>query len=275
MPELPEVETIKRSLEPKLTGRRIERIEILLEKAFRGHGLDNPAAEAEGRLVQRLSRRGKYLIFHLDRRLVLVAHLRMTGRLLYVPADLPRDKHTRIVFTLDNQYELRFSDLRKFGYVIVVRERDLSSLSGLSSLGPEPLPGGLTAEEFGRILDGSGRPLKSLLLDQTKVAGVGNIYADEALFAAGINPNRAAGSLSQAEVDRLHRALSEVLQAGIKHRGTTVSDYVDGEGQAGDFQNLLQVYRRTGQPCPRCGTIIERCKIAGRSSHFCPRCQPE
>jgi len=274
MPELPEVETIRRSLEPKLVGRHITGIELLFAGALKGYRIDDPSQRVLGKRVERLSRRGKYLLFHLSDNLAMVAHLRMTGRLLYVPPHLLTDKHTRVVFSLDNDYQLRFNDQRKFGYLIVVAEDDLGSLPGLRDLGAEPLTQEMNPAHLAQLLAGSGRPIKSFLLDQTRLAGVGNIYADEALFEARIHPLRPANSLTAPEVNSLYRAIVTVLQGGIAHRGTTVRDYVDGEGGAGEFQNLLKVYRKTGQPCPNCGMPIQRNRISGRSSHFCPGCQP-
>jgi formamidopyrimidine-DNA glycosylase len=272
MPELPEVETIRRDLLPLLKGRTFTDV-WLSPEAPRLVQAPLPADLARllpGRRIEDISRRGKFLVFHLSGGLYLVVHLRMTGALLHRPAGAPPDRYVRAVLSLDDGSELRFSDLRKFGALWLVP--DLSIVLG--RLGPEPLDGGLTPSLLRELTARRRAPIKSLLLDQRALAGLGNIYADEALFAAGLHPQRPASGLSDSEVERLHEAIGRVLTEALADRGASFSDYVDASGQEGRHQFRVQVFRRTGQPCYVCGREIARVKVAGRSSHFCPRCQP-
>jgi formamidopyrimidine-DNA glycosylase len=286
MPELPEVETIRSDLLLALPGRSFTHIWVSPEAprlvqavpagppAGRTGRQAPPAADfvrlLAGRRIEDISRRGKYLVFHLSGGLHLVVHLRMTGALLHRPSDAPPDRYVRAVLSLDDGSELRFSDLRKFGAFWLVP--DLSGVLG--RLGPEPLDSGLTPSLLRELTSRRRAPVKSLLLDQRALAGLGNIYADEALFAAGLHPQRPASSLSDAEVERLHDAIRQVLLAALENRGASFSDYVDASGREGRHQLRVQVFRRTGRPCYVCGREIERVKLAGRSTHFCPKCQP-
>jgi len=273
MPELPEVETIRRDLLPILRGRAFTSFWVSPD-ALRLVLSPSPADLARllpGKRIEDVSRRGKFLVFHLSDGLYLLVHLRMTGALLHRPAGAPPDRYVRAILSLDDGSELRFSDLRKFGAFWLVT--DLSPVLG--RLGPEPLEGGLTPSLLRELTARRRAPIKSLLLDQRALAGLGNIYADEALFAAGLHPQRPASSLSESEVKRLHGAIRRVLAAALDDRGASFSDYVDASGREGRHQLRVQVFRRTGQPCYVCGREIARVKVAGRSSHFCPRCQPE
>ena len=272
MPELPEVETIRRDLLPLLRGRAFARVWVAPD-ASRLVQAASPAdfsRRLSGRCIEDLSRRGKYLVFHLSGGLYLVVHLRMTGALLHRRAGSPPDRYVRAVLTLDDGSELRFSDLRKFGAMWLVPDPSLV----LGRLGPAPLVGSLTPSLLRDVTARRRAPIKSVLLDQRAVAGLGNIYADEALFAAGLHPQRPACSLSNPEVQRLHKAIRRVLVAALEDRGASFSDYVDASGREGRHQFRVQVFRRTGQPCYVCGREIARMKIAGRSSHFCSMCQP-
>lgn len=286
MPELPEVETIRRTLAPLLIGRRVEGVTVRSPHCLAGPAApaagpaEGPAAWAEflkGRTFAGLERRGKYLIARLDRGL-LVVHLRMTGRLVYYGDGAPEpDRHTHVIISLEGGGELRFWDQRKFGRLYLypdggAAEGDAAGSAGMVRLGPEPLADGFTPERLAAALAGRRARIKALLLDQRVVAGLGNIYADEALFLAGVHPDREAGSLSAEEVRRLWEAIRAVLAAAIAHRGTTFSDYRDGLGAAGEFAPLLNVYRREGQPCRRCGATIVRLR-GGRSTRLCPGCQ--
>jgi formamidopyrimidine-DNA glycosylase len=271
MPELPEVETIRRDLLPLLRGRAFTHVWVSPE-APRLVQAPTPADFARllpGHRIEDISRRGKFLVFHLSGGLYLVVHLRMTGALLHRPSGAPPDRYVRAVLSLDDGSELRFSDLRKFGALWLVS--DVSPVLG--RLGPEPLEG-LTPSLLRGVAARRRAPIKSLLLDQRALAGLGNIYADEALFAAGLHPQRPASSLSDAEVERLHGAIARVLRAALEDRGASFSDYVDASGREGLHQFRVQVFRRTGQPCHVCGREIARVRVAGRSSHFCPVCQP-
>lgn len=273
MPELPEVETILRTLRPKLTGRRFAGAQVLLPKVIRAPEPDKFREMIVDKEILGLERRGKYLLCRLSEGLVFVIHLRMTGSLVYCPPDAPPARHTHLILPLDNGDELRFADLRQFGRVWLLPEATLSGLSGYRDLGVEPLEAGFTVNYLKKILKGRHRRIKPLLLDQTLIAGLGNIYADEALHRARLNPERPASSLSAQEIARLHQAVRAVLEEGITYRGTTVRDYLDGEGRPGGYQELLRVYNREGQPCRRCSRAIERKKISGRSAYYCPSCQ--
>jgi formamidopyrimidine-DNA glycosylase len=269
MPELPEVETIRRDLEPRLAGRRITRVEIPPDRVHVLEGIDE-AAFREGLVgagIEAISRRGKFLIFDLDTGAKLVVHLRMTGKLLLPGA--PLVGFLRAALWFDDGSSLRFTDLRKFGKLWLVDS--LSPL--LDNVGPEPLTEGFVLELLAGALRNRKAPVKSVILDQRRIAGIGNIYADEALFEARIMPTRLGGELSPAEVARLHEAIRTVLLRGVESRGASFRDYLDGEGQSGNMQMHVQVFRRTGKPCYVCGAAIERCRVGGRSTHYCPQCQ--
>lgn len=269
MPELPEVETIRRDLAPLLSGRRIQRVTVLDAKAVQKPGVDEFVAGVEGQVVQELRRRGKYLLLDLASGRVLVVHLKMTGALLWRPPGHPPDPYTRVIWRLEEGEELRFADPRRLGNLWLVGSED----EVVGKLGPEPLEPAFTLQILATRLARRQVPIKALLLDQTVVAGLGNIYADEALWAAALHPRRPAGALSDAEVQRLHGAIGQVLTQALGHRGTSFSDYRDAQGRPGANQGHLRAYRRAGQPCPRCGTAIQRIVLRGRGSYFCPSCQ--
>lgn len=273
LPELPEVETIKRTLQPRLIGRRFAGAQVLLPKIIRTPDPDQFKETINGKKILSLDRRGKYLLGQLSEGLVFVVHLRMTGSLMYCRPDTPLARHTHVVLPLDNGDQLRFTDLRQFGRIWLLPETSLKNLSGYQNLGVEPLETAFTVSYLKKLLKGRHRQIKPLLLDQTLIAGLGNIYTDEALHRAQINPEHPAGTLSPQEITRLHQAVRTVLQEGIEYRGTTVRDYLDGNGRPGGYQELLRVYNREGQPCRRCGQAITRKKISGRSAYFCPACQ--
>ena len=270
MPELPEVETIVNQLRSHLLGRRIVSTWIGWERI-----VDRPPAEEFcQRLNQRIfsdaRRRGKFLLFPFHSGDVLLVHLRMTGNLLLQPSSVEPDRHTHAVLTLDDGQRLHYRDVRKLGRLYLVD--DPEELVG--RLGPEPLAADFDAEALAARLADRRARVKSLLLDQRVLAGLGNIYADEALFRAGIHPLRLGESLSAGEIARLHAAIRGVLREAITAGGTTLRDYRSATGQPGEFQERLQVVQRRGEPCPRCGTLLERIRVGGRSTHFCPRCQP-
>lgn len=273
MPELPEVETIRRSLQDKIKGKTLVGVEVFLEKMVKGIDMDNLDAKLNGKKVTRLDRRGKYLIIHLSGGLAMVIHLRMTGQLLYCLPEEKALKHTHVVFHFNDKRELRFVDQRQFGKVQLVPIKELDTVSGLKTLGVEPLSDQFTREFIKKELRNRRTKIKPLLLDQTIIAGIGNIYADEALFRAMIHPERVASALTPREASRLYLAIKEVLIEGIENRGTSIKDYIDGDGNQGSNQSNLRVYGREGEPCPKCGKTIERKAIGGRSSHFCPKCQ--
>lgn len=273
MPELPEVETVRRTLEPKLIGRKIIDVKILLPKIIRKPDASEFKELIVDKKFRSIDRRGKYLLFKLSKALCLVAHLRMTGQLIYCKKEQEIEKHTHVIFNLDNGSHLRYIDIRQFGGFNLVASDELDSISGLRTLGPEPLSEDFNKEYLKKALRHSRAKIKGLLLDQTFVAGLGNIYVDEALFRAKINPERVGSSLLAREATNLHKAIQEVLRLGIENRGTSLKDYVDGEGRSGDFQKLLQVYGKASEPCPKCSTILVKTKVAGRSTTHCPKCQ--
>ncbi len=273
MPELPEVETVKKTLEKKLAGLTITGVEIMMPKVIREPEPRQFANLVTGKKITKLGRRGKYLLIYLSEFSVLVIHLRMTGRLVYTRPEDPPPRHTHVVFHLSDGCQLRFADMRQFGRILLTDTRRLDQVKGLKDLGPEPLGPEFTREFLRKELKRKRVRLKSLLLDQTFVAGLGNIYADEALYRSRLHPERIAQSLSPREIASLYRSIIEVLEEAILNRGTSMRDYVDGDGRAGNYQKLLRVYNREGQQCFRCGSNIARIKVGGRSSYYCPSCQ--
>ncbi|MFN0094899.1 MAG: bifunctional DNA-formamidopyrimidine glycosylase/DNA-(apurinic or apyrimidinic site) lyase [Dehalococcoidia bacterium] len=275
MPELPEVETIRGDLAPLVAGRTVLAIAIDPATAHLLLGDVAPSAfltETLGRTITSLGRRGKYLLAHLDNGRTWVIHLRMTGRLVWRPAGAPEEPYQRGAISLDGGHDLRWSDLRKFGTWRIVEDLDAYFAK---RLGPEPIDGTFTLAQFRAALANRQAPVKSVLLDQRRVAGLGNIYVDEALYEARIRPDTLAGDVGPAAAKRLFEASRAVLERGIANRGASFKDYVDGQGNQGTQHMFVQVFRRTGKPCYACGAIIERVVIGGRSTHFCPACQPK
>lgn len=269
MPELPEVETIRRELSFLLVGKRILHVEIRWPRLVERLTPDEFCHRVQGRSITAVRRRGKYLIFDLDSGEQWIVHLRMTGQLHVRGADVPPDKHTHALFRLNNGQVLHYRDQRKFGRFYLVEDE----ATVVGGLGPEPLTEDWHPEDLASALARRRATIKALLLDQRVVAGLGNIYADEALFLAGIHPARAGGSLSEEEIRRLHNAIRHVLEEAVRARGSTLSTYVPPSGQRGRYQQQRRVYHRAGDPCPVCGTSIRKIRIVGRSTHFCPRCQ--
>lgn len=269
MPELPEVETIARGLQGPLCGERILGWEILNPGSAIGLQ-EQPSSLLANRQIQSVFRRGKLLFLGLDQDLLLAFHLRMTGRLL-LQADAVQDRHTRLVFTLSSGHRLIFQDKRKFGYCRLLRQCELDNWSFYASLGPEPLE--ISQSDFQALFTGKKARIKSLLLDQGFIAGIGNIYADEALHLAGIHPVCAACDLQEAQLAGLYQALQEVLLGAIKSGGSSFSDYVNSLGRPGRYQDGFLVYGRKGQACRQCGSILQGAKVAGRGTVFCPCCQ--
>jgi formamidopyrimidine-DNA glycosylase len=274
MPELPEVETIVRGLEPIVRGRRIESVwwsgrALHLARAVDLRGL---RAVAVGRAIAGVRRRGKYIILESDRPRDegVVIHLGMTGRLRVQPAASARAPHTHVVFGLAGGDELRFVDARRFGWV--APGRPLARVAALADLGPDALVG-FDAPTLAAALTGVRAPIKAFLLDQRRIAGLGNIYVSEALFRAGIHPATRADRVRRRAAELLD-AVGAVLAGGIARRGTTLRDYVDADGRRGDNAAALQVYGRASRPCGKCGTAIRKRVDAGRATFFCPRCQP-
>ncbi|MGQ0616531.1 MAG: bifunctional DNA-formamidopyrimidine glycosylase/DNA-(apurinic or apyrimidinic site) lyase [Acidimicrobiia bacterium] len=276
MPELPEVETIRRGLEREVVGKRVKAVEVHGLRSVRRQPVEEFVAGLQGAKVRTARRVGKYLTLDLDNGHVLVVHLRMSGQLLKAQPKDPLAKHTHVVISFTQGGQLRFVDPRTFGEMFVTTRDALSSaIPELGELGMDPVDAPVSWVRFGERLVTRTTKLKPLLLDQSFVAGLGNIYSDEILFEAGLRHDRTPRSLSTMEMRRLYRALVEVLHEAIKHRGSTLSDqqYVDLYGRPGEFQALHQVYDRQGQPCPRCRTAIVRSKAGGRSTFHCPNCQ--
>jgi formamidopyrimidine-DNA glycosylase len=270
MPELPEVETVVRGLRDPLAGRTILSAECTWPRALATPDLPELRARIAGQRVAGVDRRAKYILIRLDPD-TLILHLKMTGRLYVVPDDSTQhaDQWVRFSFQLDNAHQLRFSDARKFGRVYLVH--DPAQIVG--RLGPEPLDTAFTLDVFRARLAGRGGIIKPLLLNQTFLAGLGNIYTDEALFAAQIHPLRHADSLNDDEIARLYAAIQAALRAGIAREGASVNWYRKPDGSKGSAQDDLSVYGRAGEPCPRCGSPVERIVVGQRGTHLCPVCQ--
>ena len=295
MPELPEVETVARDLARRVTGATIEHATVLWDRTVRHpQPPERFVEEVSGVTIRRVSRRAKTVLLHLEDGRVMTVALRMTGALIVVPEGTPDDPYARVVFALADGRELRYRDVRKFGRIGLWPGGGLRSVGAgrgarsrkvaegarryrigevFSGHGPEPLQRSFTVERFAQRLRRRSSRLKTLILDQSFIAGVGNIYADEALWRARLHPLRTADSLSVEEVRRLYRAVRAALREAVVNRGTTFSDYVGVDGEPGANAEQLRVYQRTGEPCLRCGRPIARIVVGQRSTHFCPRCQ--
>jgi formamidopyrimidine-DNA glycosylase len=275
MPELPEVETIRAQLAPRLEGRRLEHVEIVDPRLTRPDPPEAVAAALEGERISRVSRRGKYLVFGFESGRHLLVHLRMTGNVEH-PAQggLAADPYRRAVVRLDDGSDVAYRDVRRFGTWDLLEPGELDGYFAVRRLGGEPLERSFTVRALSEALSGRRAPIKAALLDQRAAAGIGNIYADEALWRARIHPLRPAGSLVTDEIARLRKAIRAALETGIARQGATLRDYKDPEGRRGRMQEGLRVYGRSGEPCTRCGTPIEKTRAGGRGTWFCPRCQP-
>ena len=272
MPELPEVETIRRHLVPRVEGRVLRRLRVDDPRWCAPLAPAELATAVEGRRVERLGRRGKYLVFELTGDVFLLGHLRMTGTLLYDPPD--GERYARVRFDLDDGHHLLFCDPRRFGTGELAVGHEALQRFFAARLGVEPLGPEFTGERLRELVRGRRAPIKAFLLDQTKVAGVGNIYADEALFRARIHPLRAAGTLRRAQLDALRDAVVASLEAGLGAGGASIDDYRDPDGVRGSFQDEFLVHRRRGEPCPECGGEVVKFVAAGRGTYACERCQP-
>jgi formamidopyrimidine-DNA glycosylase len=274
MPELPEVETIRRQLEPRVVGKAIADAEVLDPLWCAPRKPAEVEQALRGRQIIGIGRRGKYLIVELDSQRFLVMHLRMTGNFLWVGSeDADERPYLRFRMVLDGGARLEFVDLRRFGTGIVLEGRDALDDYLSSRLGPEPLEQSFTAEVLQQTAKGRKAPIKAFLLNQQMIAGVGNIYADEALFRARIHPLKPAGRLRGEELQRLRDSIVDVLEEGIDSFGASIDRYRDANGDEGQMQNRFQIHLREGKPCPRCGATVRKMRAAGRGTYFCPRCQ--
>ncbi len=267
MPELPEVETIRRGLIKRILEKKVKRVEIDTTKILRGCSADRFKREVEGKIFKQVIRRGKYLILALSSGKKIVIHLRMTGQLIYGN----RNGRSRICFFLSDGKYLNFHDRRRLGEIRLVENWE--KVPGVAKIGVEPLDEDFTVKGFLELLSKRKGKIKPLLMNQEFLAGVGNIYAQEALFNAGIHPERPAHRLEPGEVESLFSEIRKVLKESIDYRGSSLSSYVDAEGKAGSFHSRLRVYRRGGEPCIKCGTRLKFIKLAGRGTCFCPNCQ--
>jgi formamidopyrimidine-DNA glycosylase len=293
MPELPEVETVRRQLEPEVVGRRIDHAEVLDERWTRPHPPAAVEAALAGRAIEAVDRRGKYLIVRLDDGAALVMHLRMTGNLLLraagaeATADLmeperlggprlydshPEARYLRARIALDDGTEVWFSDARRFGHGVVLAADEIEPYFA-ARLGIEPLSDELTPEGLCALAAGRRAPLKSFLLNQSGIAGIGNIYADEALFRARLHPLSPAGSMRLEHCEELRDGIVAALELALEKRGSSIDDYRDARGERGSMQDEFLVHAREGEPCPRCGEEVRRVVVSGRSTYFCPNCQ--
>ena len=273
MPELPEVETVRAHLAPRLLGRRFDRVDISDSRLTRPFDPLEVATQLEGERVRNVDRRGKYLVVGFESGRSLLIHLRMTGSIRYTaPGALAADPYRRAVVRLDDGSDVAYRDVRGLGtWLVVEPEEQEPNLA--ARIGSDPRARPETPPRLGERLRKRRAPIKSALLDQRTFAGMGNIYADEALWRAGIHPLRPAGTLESEDVERLTRAVKAALRAGIARQGATLRDYATPDGRRGRMQHALKVYARSGEPCERCGTPIEKTRVAGRGTWYCPECQ--
>ena len=275
MPELPEVETIRSGLAPSLTGRVLDEVAILDSRLTRPEPPEQVADALAGERVADVRRRGKYLVLAFESGRHLLVHLRMTGNVLYpAPEGYEDDPYVRAVARLDDGSKVVYRDVRRFGTWDLLEPGELDEYFATRRLGVEPLGRAFTAERLGRSLAGRRAPIKAALLDQRAAAGIGNIYADEALWYARIHPLVQAGELGAEEVASLRDSIRKALRLGIRRQGATLRDYRGADGRSGGMQDEFRVYGRVGEPCERCGTPIAKTRVAGRGTWYCPVCQP-
>ena len=271
MPELPEVETVRRGLEKLILGKKITTIDIRYPKMIKTD-FDQFQKEVPGQVVKSMGRRGKYLLFYLTDK-VLISHLRMEGKYFYYPDQVPERKHAHVLIHFEDGGTLVYEDVRKFGTMELLAPELLDAYFASKKLGPEPTEEDFNLENFKVALKKSKKPIKSHLLDQTLVAGLGNIYVDEVLWRAQVHPASPSQSLTRAEATAIHEQTIEVLGQAVEKGGSTIRTYTNAFGEDGTMQDFHQIYDKTGEACSRCGAIIEKIQLGGRGTHFCPKCQ--
>lgn len=273
MPELPEVQTVVDTLYPRVIDKEIIDVEVKRDELIANLGAEEFKNKLIGAKIENVRRRGKYIVIELDNGYYLVGHLRMTGYFFYAKKDSKVSEYDYIFFKFEGDDELRMGSKRKFTRIYLVD--DLKDAGSLIKLGPEPLSDEFTLDRFKDMISSRRGKMKPLLLNQRFLAGLGNIYVDEALFLSKIHPLRTADTVNDEEVERLYHAIRKVLSDGIEHRGTTKWDYVDASGESGTHQNYLMIYDKAGKECIECGTKIEKIRVGGRGTYFCPECQKE
>ena len=273
MPELPEVEQVRISLLPHIKGKTICKMEVRLPRIIKHPAVPDFIAGVEGKTVTDVRRKGKYLVMMLDDGHYILAHLRMTGAFLVLPQDCLEPPYAKICFSLTGGINLWFTDIRTFGTLCLCGADDPWQDEGYTGLGPEPLSPEFTEEYLKKRLKKSHQMVKCFLLDQHKIAGLGNIYADEALALAGIRPTRYTDKLTTKQISSLYEAANQVIAQGLRNHGTTFRNYQDADGQMGNNKEFLMVYGRKDMPCKKCGAILKQIKVAGRGSVYCPHCQ--
>ncbi len=279
MPELPEVESVVQGLNQMILGEKIKTVEVRWPRIIESPAVEEFKNQLEGQIIEEIKRRGKFILFYLTDD-VLISHLRMEGKYQVVDpknevVDPFDSKHTHVVFHLGSGDELRYLDVRKFGRMSLVPKGQEFKHKSLAKLGPEPVAEEFKLDAMQEFLTRRTKAIKGVLLDQHIVVGIGNIYADEILYEAKIHPSRPANSLTAAEEELLYKAIISILAKAVKKGGTTIRSYENAFGENGNYQDYLKVYGKTGEDCPRCGTPIEKIKVAGRGTHFCPTCQIE
>ena len=271
MPELPEVETVRRGLEKLILGKKISSVDISYPKMIKTD-FEQFQKELPGQVVESMDRRGKYLLFHLSDK-ILISHLRMEGKYFYYPNEIPPRKHAHVFIHFEDGGTLVYEDVRKFGTMELLAPELLEAYFLSKKLGPEPRESDFDLKIFKQALKKTKKPIKSHLLDQTLVAGLGNIYVDEVLWRAKVHPSRLSNSLTAQEARKVHDETIKVLGEAVEKGGSTIRTYTNAFGEGGTMQEFHQVYDKTGQACSRCGAIIEKIQLGGRGTHFCPKCQ--
>ncbi|GEK91440.1 DNA-formamidopyrimidine glycosylase [Alkalibacterium kapii] len=272
MPELPEVESVKNGLKQLVVGKSITETRVYWDNIIKNPSVSEFKRRTTGQIITDIKRRGKFLLFILDSD-ILISHLRMEGKYRLENRDEPLTKHTHVVFELDNIKELRYLDVRKFGKMSLVKKGKLKDHPSIINLGPEPTDEALTVSHLVKALEKTGRPIKACLLDQTIVAGIGNIYADEILYDAYIHPEKKGKELEYDEICRLRESIIKIIRCAVENGGTTIRTYSNAYGTEGSYQTYLSVYGKTNEKCSRCRNTIEKIKVAQRGTHYCPNCQ--